>query len=198
MAEEEEERGKGAGASIGRAESQKATIYFSRRFPDPSDSDHDFISSDERKKKKTRKIAEEEIVSIHNASEEVKVPELNLASTRCNEDVQEVVVEVGLDEETLLSYPKLLYSEAKVNHKDSTATCCSICLADYKNSDMLRLLPDCGHLFHLKCVDPWLRLNPTCPVCRTSPLPIPQTTPLAEVVQGFCSTANSPEIRVCS
>ncbi|XP_016439418.1 RING-H2 finger protein ATL70 [Nicotiana tabacum] len=99
-----------------------------------------------------------------------------------NEDVQEVVVEVGLDEETLLSYPKLLYSEAKVNHKDSTATCCSICLADYKNSDMLRLLPDCGHLFHLKCVDPWLRLNPTCPVCRTSPLPTPQSTPLAEVV----------------
>ncbi|XP_019242177.1 PREDICTED: RING-H2 finger protein ATL70-like [Nicotiana attenuata] len=113
----------------------------------------------------------------------------------CNEDVQEVVVEVGLDEETLLSYPKLLYLEAKVNHKDSTATCCSICLADYKNSDMLRLLPDCGHLFHLKL---WLRLNPTCPVCRTSPLPTPQSTPLAEVVQDFCSTAVSLEIRVCS
>nr|XP_009780433.1 PREDICTED: RING-H2 finger protein ATL70-like [Nicotiana sylvestris] len=118
-----------------------------------------------------------------------------LKNENSNEDVQEVVVEVGLDEETLLSYPKLLYSEAKVNHKDSTLTCCSICLADYKNSDMLRLLPDCGHLFHLKCVDPWLRLNPTCPVCRTSPLATPQSTPLAEVVQGFCSTADSPEIR---
>lgn len=95
---------------------------------------------------------------------------------------QNHIVEIGLDETTLLSYPKLLYSEAKVKNKDSTASCCSICLADYKNSDLLRLLPDCGHLFHLKCVDPWLQLHPTCPVCRTSPLPTPLSTPLAEVV----------------
>ncbi|GFY93374.1 RING/U-box superfamily protein [Actinidia rufa] len=93
-----------------------------------------------------------------------------------------VVVEVGLDEATLGSYPRLLYSEAKLKKKDTTATCCSICLADYKGSDMLRLLPDCGHLFHLKCVDPWLRLHPTCPMCRTSPVPTPLSTPLAEVV----------------
>lgn len=96
---------------------------------------------------------------------------------------QHIALEVGLDKETLNSYPKLRYSEAKlVNNKDSTATCCSICLGDYKSSDMLRLLPDCGHLFHLKCVDPWLRSHPTCPVCRTSPLPTPLSTPLAEVV----------------
>ncbi|KAL6005520.1 RING-H2 finger protein atl70 [Asimina triloba] len=91
-------------------------------------------------------------------------------------------VEAGLDEATLLSYPKLLYSQAKLRKKDTTASCCSICLADYKDSDMLRLLPDCGHLFHIKCVDEWLRLHPTCPVCRTSPLPTPLSTPLAEVV----------------
>ncbi|TYG54091.1 hypothetical protein ES288_D09G161400v1 [Gossypium darwinii] len=90
-----------------------------------------------------------------------------------NIDPDSLVVDVGLDEETIKSYPKLLYSEAKLQKKDSTASCCSICLADYKSSDMLRLLPDCNHLFHLKCVDPWLRLNPTCPVCRTSPIPTP-------------------------
>ncbi|KDP36092.1 hypothetical protein JCGZ_08736 [Jatropha curcas] len=97
-------------------------------------------------------------------------------------ELQNIVVEVGLDEATLKSYPKLLYSEAKIQKKDSTASCCSICLADYKSTDMLRLLPDCGHLFHLKCVDQWLRRHPTCPVCRTSPLPTPLSTPLAEVV----------------
>lgn len=111
----------------------------------------------------------------------------NNSNNRGNEESQVVVdvdVDVGLDEETLLSFPKLLYSEAYKNiHKDSSAsTCCSICLGDYKNSDMLRKLPDCGHLFHLKCVDPWLRLHPTCPICRTSPLPSPLPTPLAEVV----------------
>ncbi|KAL5720725.1 hypothetical protein ACHQM5_013365 [Ranunculus cassubicifolius] len=93
-----------------------------------------------------------------------------------------ITIEEGLDEATLSSYPKLLYSKVKVRDKNTSASCCSVCLADYKGNDMLRLLPDCGHMFHLKCVDPWLRLHPTCPVCRTSPLPTPLSTPLAEVV----------------
>ncbi|XP_028784775.1 RING-H2 finger protein ATL70-like [Neltuma alba] len=91
------------------------------------------------------------------------------------------VVDVGIDEATILSYPKLLYSEAKLQKPDSTGTCCSICLGDYKSRDMLRELPDCGHIFHLKCIDPWLRMHPTCPLCRTSPVPTPLATPLAEV-----------------
>lgn len=95
---------------------------------------------------------------------------------------QHSIINVGIDDDTILSYPKMLYSEAKLRKSDSTATCCSICLADYKATDMLRVLPDCEHLFHLKCIDPWLRLHPTCPVCRTSPIPTPLSTPLAEVV----------------
>ncbi|PON42090.1 43kDa postsynaptic protein [Parasponia andersonii] len=97
-------------------------------------------------------------------------------------DSPSFVVDVGLDEATIRSYPKLPYSEAKLKKTNSTSTCCSICLGDYKATDMLRQLPDCGHLFHVKCVDPWLRLHPTCPVCRTSPIPTPLSTPLAEVV----------------
>ncbi|KAI4348864.1 hypothetical protein L6164_009533 [Bauhinia variegata] len=108
------------------------------------------------------------------------------AATRRNApsflEPQHSVIHVGLDEATILSYPKLRYSEAQIQKSDSTSTCCSICLRDYKNTDMLRQLPDCGHLFHIKCIDPWLRLNPSCPLCRTSPMPTPLSTPLAEVV----------------
>ena len=77
----------------------------------------------------------------------------------------------GIDEATLRQYPKLLYAEAKLHQGNSTISCCSICLADYDDTDVLRLLPDCSHIFHLKCVDSWLRLHATCPVCRNSPLP---------------------------
>ncbi|KAJ4891727.1 RING-H2 finger protein ATL70 [Raphanus sativus] len=94
----------------------------------------------------------------------------------------------GLDDVTIQSYPKILYSEAKGN---STSSCCPICLGDYKGNDLLRQLPDCNHFFHLKCVDMWLKLNPTCPVCRTSPLPTPQPTPLAEVVHTASSVATT-------
>jgi len=95
---------------------------------------------------------------------------------------QHSILDLGLDEETIMSYPKMLYSEVKRNKYDSTSTCCSICLGDYKGSDMLKVLPDCKHMFHLKCIEPWLRIHPSCPLCRTSPIPTPLSTPLAEVV----------------
>ncbi|KAF5799420.1 putative transcription factor C2H2 family [Helianthus annuus] len=114
---------------------------------------------------------------------QIRAQRNSLAQALGQPDSNHCVVEVGLDDETLLSYPTMLYKDAKINKSDSGfSTCCSICLGDYKGSDMLRQLPDCGHLFHVKCVDPWLRLNPTCPNCRTSPMPTPLSTPLAEVV----------------
>lgn len=132
--------------------------------------------------------------SNNNTQEQEEPPE----QQQQGQNHSSCVVEVGgLDEATLLSYPKLLYSQAKLHKKDyssscsSTASCCSICLADYKGSDTLRLLPDCGHLFHLRCVDPWLRLHPTCPVCRTSPVPTPLSTPLAEVVPLAAAAATT-------
>ncbi|KAI5578235.1 hypothetical protein BDE02_08G015100 [Populus trichocarpa] len=57
-----------------------------------------------------------------------------------------VIIEIGLNEATLNTYPKLLYSEAKEKLEkgdDLVATsCCSICLQDYKDSDLLRVLVD--------------------------------------------------------
>nr|KYP60699.1 Putative RING-H2 finger protein ATL5D [Cajanus cajan] len=68
------------------------------------------------------------------------------------------------------SYPKLLYSQVEKEKKGSSSlsSSCPICLGDYKETDMLRLLPYCDHLFHLACVDPWLRFHSTCPICRKS------------------------------
>ncbi|KAF8659348.1 hypothetical protein HU200_058553 [Digitaria exilis] len=96
----------------------------------------------------------------------------------------DVDVELGIDEATLKGYPEVVYGEARREakaKKGTTCTCCSICLDNYGDGDVLRMLPECGHLFHRECVDPWLRQHPTCPVCRTSPLPSPMPTPLAEV-----------------
>ncbi|KAK3035283.1 hypothetical protein RJ639_034806 [Escallonia herrerae] len=111
-------------------------------------------------------------------------------STLDSDDDESVTIQVqGLDEATLLTYPKLLYSQAKLHRDgDSTATGCSICLADYKATDTLRLLPDCGHLFHSKCIDPWLMVHPTCPICRSSPKPSPLSSSNRQV---FLSSAGN-------
>uniref|UniRef100_A0ACD5UMT9 Uncharacterized protein n=1 Tax=Avena sativa TaxID=4498 RepID=A0ACD5UMT9_AVESA len=89
----------------------------------------------------------------------------------------------GIDEATLEAYPAVIYREARKQRQaaEEEAACCAVCLERYGDSDVVRVLPDCGHLFHRECVYPWLRQRPTCPVCRTSPLPSPMPTPLAEV-----------------
>ncbi|XP_024028086.1 E3 ubiquitin-protein ligase SDIR1 isoform X1 [Morus notabilis] len=42
---------------------------------------------------------------------------------------------------------------------------CSICLEQVSRGEFIRSLP-CLHQFHTNCIDPWLRQQGTCPVCK--------------------------------
>ncbi|XWS65971.1 hypothetical protein CRYUN_Cryun05aG0159700 [Craigia yunnanensis] len=42
---------------------------------------------------------------------------------------------------------------------------CSVCLEQVNVGDLIRSLP-CLHQFHASCIDPWLRQQGTCPVCK--------------------------------
>ncbi|CAN4108334.1 unnamed protein product [Withania somnifera] len=89
---------------------------------------------------------------------------------------------VGLDQVVINSYPKLVYSKRSGGNGNGNDVVCPICLCEYKDGEMLRMMPDCKHYFHVMCLDAWLKLNASCPVCRNSPLPTPLSTPLSEVV----------------
>ena len=43
---------------------------------------------------------------------------------------------------------------------------CSICMDNYKYKQYKRILPDCKHTFHKKCIDNWFKKKSSCPVCR--------------------------------
>ncbi|OMP04689.1 Zinc finger, RING-type [Corchorus olitorius] len=45
---------------------------------------------------------------------------------------------------------------------------CAICLEDYVVGEPCRVFPVCKHMFHLTCIDHWLKNHLTCPVCRKS------------------------------
>ncbi|KAL1826488.1 hypothetical protein ACET3Z_004900 [Daucus carota] len=85
---------------------------------------------------------------------------------------------MGLDKLTIESYPITVLGESKRLPKPSDSTC-AICLSEYKPNDTLRTIPECNHYFHSDCIDEWLQLNATCPVCRNlqeSATPIPSST----------------------
>ncbi|KAG0497724.1 hypothetical protein HPP92_002415 [Vanilla planifolia] len=48
---------------------------------------------------------------------------------------------------------------------------CAVCLAEFHAGELLRLLPACGHAFHIECVDMWLQSSANCPLCRAAVVP---------------------------
>ncbi|KAK1278169.1 putative RING-H2 finger protein ATL69 [Acorus gramineus] len=79
-------------------------------------------------------------------------------------------------------YPKLVFdgSFRRLPRPDDTS--CPICLSEYKPEEVLKCVSECNHCFHEGCVDEWLRMSATCPVCRSSPAPSPLPTPLSELI----------------
>ncbi|GMH27356.1 hypothetical protein Nepgr_029199 [Nepenthes gracilis] len=69
----------------------------------------------------------------------------------------------GLKKKVIRSLPKLTYSAAE--HAGKIADC-AICLTEFAVGDEIRVLPQCGHGFHVECIDTWLGTHSSCPSCR--------------------------------
>lgn len=70
----------------------------------------------------------------------------------------------GLDQAFIDALPVFAYREVIGGNKEPFD--CAVCLCEFDGEDRLRLLPVCGHAFHLQCIDTWLLSNSTCPLCR--------------------------------
>ncbi|CAJ2667507.1 unnamed protein product [Trifolium pratense] len=46
-------------------------------------------------------------------------------------------------------------------------------ISDYMPKETVKTMPECEHCFHAQCIDEWLLLNASCPICRTSPTCVP-------------------------
>lgn len=68
----------------------------------------------------------------------------------------------GLKKKILNSLPKATFSaESTTKFSD-----CAICLTEFAVGDEIRVLPQCGHGFHVACIDTWLGSHSSCPSCR--------------------------------
>lgn len=68
----------------------------------------------------------------------------------------------GLKKKVLKSLPKLNYSSEEAGKLSD----CAICLTEFATGDEIRVLPQCGHGFHVVCIDTWLGSHSSCPSCR--------------------------------
>jgi hypothetical protein len=84
----------------------------------------------------------------------------------------------GLGQDAIDALPEFAYGELsgggaaapasrKGKEKAAGPFDCAVCLSEFADHDRLRLLPLCGHAFHVACIDVWLRSSATCPLCRT-------------------------------
>ncbi|KAG4974742.1 hypothetical protein JHK84_031861 [Glycine max] len=78
----------------------------------------------------------------------------------------------GLDSSTIRTIPLFIYEHNNNNNKkveeEEEELECVICLSAFKNGEVGRCLPKCGHGFHVECIDMWLSSHSNCPICRTS------------------------------
>lgn len=75
----------------------------------------------------------------------------------------------GLDPSLMEAFPTFLYASVKDLRNENSKKYsleCAICLVEFDEDSMLRLLTVCCHVFHQECIDLWLRSHKTCPVCR--------------------------------
>ncbi|KAK7360354.1 hypothetical protein VNO77_02341 [Canavalia gladiata] len=72
----------------------------------------------------------------------------------------------GLKKKVLNSLPKFTYVDEGNRGKWVVTSECAICLTEFAAGDEVRVLPQCGHGFHVPCIDTWLGSHSSCPSCR--------------------------------
>lgn len=87
----------------------------------------------------------------------------------------------GLRRNALRQIPVAVYGSTGVK---MIATDCPICLGEFNDGEKVRVLPNCNHGFHVRCIDTWLVSHSTCPSCRQSLIEQPGNSGSWEVSSG--------------
>ncbi|GAV62943.1 zf-RING_2 domain-containing protein [Cephalotus follicularis] len=73
----------------------------------------------------------------------------------------------GVEEKILNSIPIMYYKSKEENLFRVDQSECVICLGELEDGEMVRLLPNCAHAFHVPCIDEWFLAHTSCPFCRS-------------------------------
>jgi len=85
-----------------------------------------------------------------------------------NNDLFETGSTGGMSRDLIDRIPKMRFSAASNCDQETDSSCCSVCLQDFGVQQFVRALPQCQHVFHVRCIDNWLLRHASCPLCRAS------------------------------
>ncbi|CDY27323.1 BnaC04g50820D [Brassica napus] len=90
------------------------------------------------------------------------------AAATVRQQPREIMVAArGLDQSTIETYKKVELGESR-RLPGTNGIICPICLSEYASKETIRLMPECDHCFHVECIDVWLKIHGSCPLCRNS------------------------------
>ncbi|ESW33486.1 hypothetical protein PHAVU_001G073600 [Phaseolus vulgaris] len=93
----------------------------------------------------------------------------------------------GIDKKVIEALPFFMFSSLKGSKQGLD---CTVCLSQFEDTEILRLLPKCKHAFHMNCIDKWFESHATCPLCRNNIDPLD--------IKNFNYSISSRSLRVPS
>ncbi|KAF8379063.1 hypothetical protein HHK36_028490 [Tetracentron sinense] len=106
---------------------------------------------------------------------------------------QTASVPSGLDPSIVSSFPTFVYSAVKDLRQDTCGLECAVCLTEFEDEDVLRLLTVCNHVFHPECIDLWFGSHKTCPVCRKNLDPSEKSPEKSPIIQDMIPEVDEHE-----
>ncbi|TVU39300.1 hypothetical protein EJB05_12713 [Eragrostis curvula] len=83
-----------------------------------------------------------------------------------NNDLFETGGTGGMSRDFINRIPEMRFRAASNCDQGTENSCCSVCLQDFGAQHLVRVLPQCQHIFHVRCIDNWLFRHASCPLCR--------------------------------
>ena len=95
---------------------------------------------------------------------------INLLMSNICESIMGYIIREGGYDDLYFNYDvKVLrkgYKKIKEKDRIIGKEECSICKEKFKENEYKRDM-ECGHVYHKKCIDKWLKVKYNCPMCRS-------------------------------
>ncbi|CAI9109031.1 OLC1v1008763C1 [Oldenlandia corymbosa var. corymbosa] len=87
-----------------------------------------------------------------------------VSTDQSNQHPSARLANTGIKKKALKKFTTIGYNTS--DHQQKIDTECAICLSEFTQGERVRILPKCGHGFHVRCIDKWLNSHSSCPTCR--------------------------------